>query len=94
MAKAGRGLAPVLPPSREYEEKSGIRDLIDEYDDDSFWDQLVDRLTERDVRAKAGLAQSEQLSVQAYYALADPIAEVYEQEFEGNGLNRLKVDAG
>ena len=81
-------------PSLEYETKSGIHDLIDEYDDDSFWDQLVDRLTERDVRAKVGTEQYEQLSFQGFYALADPISEVYEREFEVNGLDRLRVEAG
>src|SRR5215213_1590814 len=35
--------------SSEYEEKSGVHALIADYDTDVFWDQLIDRLTERDV---------------------------------------------
>ena len=78
-------------PTREYEEKGGVHALIDQYDSDSFWDQLVDRLTERDVEGKAGATQGKPLSEAAYSALADPIAESYEREFSANGIERLVV---
>ena len=79
-------------PSRQYEEKSGVHELIDDYDTDSFWDQLVDRLTERDVETRAGATADKPLSHDAYSALADPIADKYEREFAANGIERLKVD--
>jgi hypothetical protein len=79
-------------PSRQYEEKSGVHDLIDDYDTDSFWDQLVDRLTERDVEIQTGTTADKPLSYEAYSALADPIADKYEREFAANGLERIKID--
>ena len=78
-------------PSREYEDKSGTYDLIAEYDGEAFWGQLVDRLTERDVRAKAGGKHEEELSNDAYSAIADPIADAYEREFSAIGIEKLKV---
>ena len=78
-------------PTLEYEEKSGVHALIEQYDSDSFWDQLVDRLTERDVEGKAGATRGKPLSEAAYSALADPIADAYEREFAANGVERLVV---
>ncbi len=79
-------------PTLEFEEKSGIHDLIDDYDGESFWGQLIDRLTDRDVRAKMGAKEQEQLSNDAYAAVSDPIAEEYEAEFSGRGIERLKLE--
>ena len=79
-------------PTLEFEEKSGIHDLIDDYDGESFWDQLIDRLTDRDVRAKTGAKELEPLSNDAFAALADPIAEEYEAEFSARGIERLKLE--
>ena len=79
-------------PSRKYEEKSGVHEMIGDYDTDSFWDQLVDRLTERDVETRGGAEPDKPLSPDAYSALADPIADKYEREFAANGIERLKVD--
>ena len=78
-------------PSREYEAKSGIHELIDDYDSESFWDQLIDRLTERDVAVKMGSNKQERLSDNAYDAIANPIAETYSREFAANGIERLKI---
>ena len=81
-------------PNRTYEDKSGVHELIEQYEADSFWDQLVDRLTERDVEIKSGVANQQKLSDAAYVALADPITEAYEREFAAYGIERLIVSDG
>jgi len=81
-------------PTREYEEKSGVHQMIERYDADTFWDELIERMTERDVNDKMGATPEKPLSDNAYSALADPIAEVYEREFAANGIDRLRLDAG
>ena len=78
-------------PTQDYELKSGVHELIERYDSDSFWDQLVDRLTERDVEARAGAPKQKTLSDNAFSAIADPIAESYEREFAVNGIDRLII---
>lgn len=79
-------------PTRDYEDKSGVHDLIEQYDADSFWDQLIERFTEREVYAKAGAAPEATLSRDAYAALSGPIADRYEREFSDHGIDRLVVD--
>lgn len=78
-------------PNNDYELKSGVHELIEQYDADSFWDQLVDRLTDRDVEARAGAARQQSLSNNAYSAIAAPIADSYEREFAAHGIDRLIV---
>src|SRR5258705_12165053 len=51
--------------TRKYEE-SGVHDLIDDYDSETFWDQLIERLTERDVATRAGSNDQKRLSHDAY----------------------------
>jgi hypothetical protein len=80
-------------PNREYEDKSGVHELIEQYDADTFWDQLVERLTERDVEIKAGDVDQQVLSEAAFSAIADPIADAYEREFAANGIERLVVNS-
>ena len=78
-------------PSRELEEKGGVRELIEFYDSETFWDQLVDRMTDRDVKAKVGSEEADRLSAEEYWKISDPIAEAYEDEFDTHGIDRLKV---
>ena len=40
--------------TREYEENSKQTGFIDEYDEDTFWDQLVTRLVDRDYEKQFG----------------------------------------
>jgi len=78
-------------PTKEYEEKSGIYAHIDDYETESFWDQLIDRLTERDIVEKMGEDETARLSNSAYEALANPIADNYAREFADNGVDRLRL---
>lgn len=77
-------------PTREYEE-GGVHDLIEAYDAEAFWDQLVDRMTERDVAARLDPKDLDRLSDQEYDELAAPLADAYEREFDNHGLDRLKI---
>jgi len=89
-------LVETVPEDNSYSptlayEKSGVHDLIEDYDSETFWDQLIDRLTERDVAGKLTAEERKKLSLAAYDALADPIAEAYSREFDANGIDRLKL---
>ena len=79
-------------PTKDYEEKSGVYEFIDDYETESFWDQLIDRMTERDVADKMGDEEVARLSNAAYEAIANPIADKYAQEFADNGVDRLHVN--
>ena len=74
--------------TRQFEEE-GVMDIIYEYDEESFWMELIDRLAERDVRAAQ--PDGHLPPFKEYLELAGPIEEQYAQEFETHGLQRLKL---
>ena len=76
-----------LYPTREVEDS--MMDVIYEYDEESFWMELVERLVERDVRATRPDGQRPQ--IKEYMELAGPIEDRYVREFETHGLERLKL---
>ncbi len=78
-------------PSRLYEEESGIHDIIDQYNDDTFWDELVNRLAERDARTDAEASNQEISSVEAFLKLSAPHESRYADEFSENGLENLII---
>jgi uncharacterized protein YeaC (DUF1315 family) len=59
-------------------------EMVDEYDDLTFWEELSTRLAERDV---AGLKMSDEEKADKVMQLADR----YDTEFEKNGLKNLMV---
>lgn len=76
-----------LHPTRQVED--GVMDIIYEYDEESFWMELIDRLTERDVRAAQ--PDGHLPPFEKYIELAAPLEERYAHEFESHGLERLKL---
>lgn len=77
--------------SRKYEAESGILDRIDEYDDVNFWEELIERLTERDVYAELR-DRATHLDAEEFWSRAIPYERKYSMEFEKNGLDRLVID--
>jgi hypothetical protein len=79
-------------PTRELEEQSLARSLIDEYDNDSFWEELAARLATRDVARRLGgfdklaalrpMERIEKLGTREDY---------YNAEFVVNGLDNLRL---
>jgi hypothetical protein len=59
-------------PTRLYEDESGIHDKIDQYNDDTFWDELINRLAERDAHADAEASNQEISSVEDFLKLSTP----------------------
>ncbi len=78
-------------PARLYEEESGIHDIIDQYNNDTFWDELVNRLAERDARADAEASNQEISSVEDFWKLSAPHESRYADEFSENGLKNLII---
>jgi hypothetical protein len=74
--------------TRQFEE-DGVMNIIYEYDEESFWMELIDRLAERDIRAAQ--PDGHLPPFKEYLELAGPIEEKYAQEFESHGLQRLQL---
>ncbi len=75
--------------NEDWEEKVQARDFIEEYDDASFWDELVFRLADRDIDRKMnGKAPK---NFEEHVAMFTQIQTKYEEEFEKNNLEHLEL---
>lgn len=79
-------------PTRDYEEQSGVIEWIEEYDAMSFWEELIERLTERDVLQELPAAERERLGAEEYWKRSAPHEQKYATEFEKHGIERLVID--
>jgi hypothetical protein len=75
-------------PTRAFEEETRVHELVEEYDEDSFWDELVERLSERDTdhAENTGALKNTNISREEVLRL---FIEQYDSEFIAHGLERL-----
>lgn len=79
-------------PTALFEETSEAGDFIDEFVEDSFWDILIRRFTDRDIaRTVGGYEQLEGLSMTERFTLETPLIKKYSSEFDEYGLERLEI---
>lgn len=77
-------------PTKEYEETSQFFPFIDEYDNDTFWDELVSRLAERDLANQlGGYEKITALTREEMFKRLGLLEEYYGDEFNRNGLKNL-----
>jgi hypothetical protein len=76
-------------PTAKFDEEDDVRGLIDDYNENCFWDELISRMTDRDA---AKLAPVKNRTVEEAFALTSTIEEQYADEFAEYGLSRLKID--
>ena len=81
-------------PTRHYEETTRAYELIEEYNDDTFWDALISRLAERDVYEKMEEGRRDTMGIEEYWERSEPIEEAYFQEFRQHALDRLRLVDG
>jgi hypothetical protein len=76
-------------PSHELEEK--MTELVDFYNDNTFWDQLIFRMADRDYVRKYGEEAMSELETDKGMEREKPLLEKYEKEFNEHGLDRIEV---
>lgn len=81
-------------PTKEYEESDGIQGVLDDYENESFWAELADRMAARDLEREYGAAKLQRMDQDKRMDLYFGAQEVYEREFEVHGIERLSVQAG
>ncbi len=78
-------------PSKEYVDTSSAIDVIEKFEHDTFWDQLITRLSERDmIRQVGGDERVKKFSVEELFEKMIPFEDKYATEFETNGLDNLE----
>ena len=80
-------------PSNEFEEGE-VADLISEYDDDQFWEELPDRLAMRDFSREYDEQAAAALDSKDFAAKSQPFLDKYWDEVEKHGIDRLEIAGG
>ena len=80
-------------PTREFEDTSPGMDFIEESENESFWEELVDRLTTRDLFREMSEEEYGKLEILERFRRREPFEAKYWKEFETHGLERLEIAA-
>jgi hypothetical protein len=64
---------------------------IDEYDNDTFWDELTERLVERDLFRQVGEERLRRMTVEERLGAEDPLRDKYGPEFEEHGIENVEL---
>jgi hypothetical protein len=79
----------VYSPSKNLEEK--FHEVLDEYNDETFWEELVTRMAIRDVEEERGQAALEKMSPEEQLRALRQWEERYQAETETHGIDRLEI---
>ena len=69
-------------------------DDLNEYEEYCFWDNLARKLADRDLLGKLGEKKLRAMDTMEYINAEYPIEDKYHKEFEGHGLDRVKINKG
>ena len=75
----------------EYEGASFFQECFEEFREESFWEELVIRLADRDLIRSIGLPLWEKMSEQERRARTQELEKRYWDEFTKNGIERVAV---
>ena len=75
----------------EYEENSQVNEIIENYDNATFWDELVSGLALRDAQEIEGNDAFNKMSPDERIQLLYPLEEKYHEEFMANDLANLQI---
>jgi len=76
-------------PTRKFEEEVDV--YVDEYNDEMFWDELIDRLAKRDFINKYGEEAIHKMDLEERFGKLQPFINKYEREFEKYGIENLVI---
>jgi hypothetical protein len=80
-----------LYPTAEFEDQSPGIEFIELFEDNTFWDELIDRLAFRDAVREAGEEQWDKMTHIERIRRMQPHEERYAQEFEEHGIDRIET---
>ena len=77
--------------TREYDEVSDASEFIEQFENDNFWEQLTDRLVERDLIRQLGEKAVKRLDFDQLAEKSEPYQRLYGEEFLTHGVDRLEI---
>ena len=78
-------------PTGLFEEETGVNELHDEYDENIFWDELPDRLGDRDFYKKYSKKDWEKMTQDERFLKLQECIVAWEKELEENGIERIGI---
>lgn len=78
-------------PTKEFEEETDVEQYIDEYNNDIFWEELIDRLARRDFIRAYGEENLLKMTWEERFEKEQPFIDKYDEEFEKNGIENLDI---
>ncbi len=93
-----QGFRDVFEPNQNplflnKENEALCMDIIDEYKDDIFWEDLADYLTDRDLSKNYTKEELDRLDEKSFYDLVFTISDQYFEEFENHGIENLVLSS-
>ena len=76
-------------PNRKVEEEN--HEFIEKFEVDTFWSELLDRLSDRDVLNSTTQKEREEMDINKYWKLKAIFEEKYDAEFNDCGIERLHI---
>lgn len=70
-----------------------ISQVIEQYDEDCFWDELLDRLTKKEMLDTYGEKAISEMTLDERIEKENKFMAKYEKEFETNGLRNFRIDS-
>lgn len=75
----------------DFEDISKVNDYIDDYNNNTFWDELIFRLARRDLIERYGEEAVMNMDWEERMSKEGVFIEEYEDEFEKNGIKNLVI---
>lgn len=78
-------------PTRAFEDLEEIQTLIEDYDEENFWDELLHRLSDRDFFRSYSVDEIKSMEMLERFEKEEPFREKWDREIDEHGLERLDV---
>lgn len=80
-------------PTEEFEMETDIEQYRQDYDEETFWEDLIDKLAWRDFENEYGLETVKQMTPEERIEKEYPFEEKYRTEFGEYGIDRLHIQS-
>src|SRR3989344_1830579 len=78
-------------PTRVFEEETDIQKLIEEYDEEIFWDELIDRMGDRDFFRHYSKVEIQKMTQDERFKNLYEFIDKWADEINKHGIERIKI---
>lgn len=79
-------------PTALFEDTTDVHDRHAEYDDEIFWDELINRFAEQDIHKTYSKKEISEMDEKEYMETMNAFLMKYAAEFAEHGIERLKIE--